>query len=110
MGDEDGDGRITWHEFNPGAQYVGEESIARDKRLWAILDRDSNGHLDLEEYAAFETNAAQTQVQMELLVEKGDANGDGQLTAQELEDIWESAARKRALPCSDLGRAPRAVS
>lgn len=95
--DENGDGRVSWREFNPGAEYVGEESIARDKRLWAILDRDSNGHLDMEEYAAFETNAAQTQVQMELLVEKGDADGDGHLTAQELEDIWEWVLRANVL-------------
>ena len=78
--DVDGDGKITREELE-GRGKAGMEQ--RRKEWWAKVDADHDGSIDKQEAAANAPRLARD-------FDKMDANGDGKITAEELQ-----AARKK---------------
>lgn len=107
--DTNGDGRLTNLEFlevqGGAATIEGDGSIGtkvslteEDTALFAELDIDGNGSLDVEEFQAWESGSLLAERDMKKLFQLADRDKDSMLTAEELEGDQAEIAESEVEP------------
>jgi len=100
--DADDNGMLSFEEFYAHDVPEGEEGppehqVDEDQVQFSKLDRNGDGHIDLEEFKAWEAGSFHAQESMRTLVNISDRDGDGHVTAEELAGSREHLADSEAM-------------
>jgi len=93
MRDTDKDGQLTQSEF---FEVPDKEVMAEDKTMFAKLDKNGDGKLDVSEIKMWESGQFQTAESIEELFKIADKDKDGHVTAEELIQAREEIAETEA--------------